>query len=192
MTSLSSRIFSVFLANETIIKRFLRRYSFNPDDIDDISQETILRALDAEKNKEINEPRAFLFGVAKNIARKSLEKKSRSLIDFIDDFGEKEYISNEPSVDEHIDSRKKMLIFWEAVSVLPPQCQKVFVLKKVYGYSHKEISKKLEISISTIEKHVATGLMRCSEYMDKSQAGTTRDDNIFAIPQQGKRQVIKK
>lgn len=191
MRSLSSRIFNVFLDNETIIKRFLRRYASNPDDIDDISQETILRALDAEKNKEINEPRAFLFGVAKNIARKSLEKKSRSLIDFIDDFGEKEYISNEPSADEYIDSRKKMLIFWEAVSVLPPQCQKVFVLKKVYGYSHKEISKKLEISISTIEKHVATGLMRCSEYMDKSQTGT-QDDNIFAIPQQGKRQVIKK
>ena len=187
-----SRIFNVFLENEVIIKRFLRRYSSNSHDIDDISQETILRALHAEQNREIHEPRAFLFGVAKNIARKSLEKKARSLIDFIEDFGEKEYLSNEPSIDEQFDSRRKMLVFWEAVSGLPPQCQKVFVLKKVHGYSHKEIAKNLEISISTVEKHAATGLKRCSEYMEMHQAGRTVQDNIVEIPKHEKYKIVGK
>ncbi len=186
MSLIRSRIYNVFLENELIIKRFLRRYSSNSHDIDDISQETILRALHAEKNKEIHEPRAFLFGVAKNIARKSLEKKSRSLIDFIGDFGEKDYLSDQPSIDDHIDSRKKMLVFWEAVAGLPPQCQKVFVLKKVHGYTHKEIAKSLEISISTVEKHSATGLKRCSEFMENRKSGNgTKDlnqNNIFTIP----------
>lgn len=179
-----SRIFNVFLENEVIIKRFLRRYSSNSHDIDDISQETILRALHAEKNKEIHKPRAFLFGVAKNIARKSLEKKSRSLIDFIEDFGEEEYLSDEPTIDEHLDGRRKMLVFWEAVSGLPPQCQKVFVLKKVHGYAHKEIAKDLGISISTVEKHVATGLKRCSEYMGMHQADISQQEKIVDLPKQ--------
>jgi RNA polymerase sigma factor (sigma-70 family) len=181
-TLLKSGIFNVFLDNELIIKRFLRRYFSNSHDIEDISQETILRALHAEQNREIHEPRAFLFGVAKNIARKTLEKKSKSLIDFIEDFGEKEYLSNEPGIDEQLESERKMLIFWDAVSGLPPQCQKVFVLKKVHGYSHKEIAKMLEISISTIEKHAATGLKRCSEYMDMHQVGVSTRDNLVEIP----------
>ena len=191
-TLLSSNIFNVFLDNELIIKRFLRRYFSNSHDIEDISQETILRALHAEQNKEIHEPRAFLFGVAKNIARKTLEKKSKSLIDFIEDFCEKEYLSNEPSVDEQLESKRRMLVFWDAVTGLPPQCQKVFVLKKVYGYSHKEIAKKLKISISTIEKHAATGLKRCSEHMDMHQVGISTQDNLVEIPISKKYENLEK
>lgn len=165
-TKQSSRIFSFFIDNESIIKKFLRRFSSNAHDIEDICQETIMRALHAEQQKEIHEPKAFLFGVAKNVARKELEKKSKSLIDFIEDFVEPEYLSNEPSIEDKIDSEKSMLIFWQAVASLPAQCQKVFVLKKVHGYSHKEIAKSLEISVSTVEKHVASGLKRSSEFMD--------------------------
>lgn len=192
IVSFGSRIFSIFIENELKIKRFLRRYSSSAHDIDDISQETILRALHAEKNKEIHEPKAFLFGVAKNIARKSLEKKSQSLIDFIEDFGDEEYSSNEPGVCEQIESRQKMLVFWEAVSGLPPQCQKVFVLKKVHGYSHKEIAKELEISISTVEKHAATGLKRCSEYMELHQAGISQQDKVVEISKPEKNLVVAK
>lgn len=192
IVSFGSRIYNIFIENELKIKRFLRRYSSSSHDIDDISQETILRALHAEKNKEIHEPKAFLFGVAKNIARKSLEKKSQSLIDFIEDFGGEEYSSNEPSVCEQVESRQKMLVFWEAVSGLPPQCQKVFVLKKVHGYSHKEIAKELEISISTVEKHAATGLKRCSEYMEMHQAGIDQQDKVVEIAKPEKNLVVAK
>ncbi len=177
-----TRIFKVFQENETIIKGFLRRYTSNQHDIEDITQETILRALQAEKTKEIHEPRAFIFGVARNIARKHLEKKSRSLINFIEDFSEKEYLSNETPVDDQVDARQRMMVFWEAVTTLPPQCQKVFVLKRVYGYSHKEISKKLRISVSTVEKHAASGLKRCSEFMEKKL-----DGEIIDFPKKSKK-----
>lgn len=160
-------VFKAFLENESVIRRYLRRFSSSSHDIDDITQETILRALKAEKSKDIKEPRAFLFGVARNVVRKRLDKKARSLIDYIEDFAPAEYVSNMPSVSDTYESRERFQIFADAVVTLPPQCQRVFVLKKVYGYSHKEISKKLGISISTIEKHVATGLKRCSEYMDQ-------------------------
>ena len=41
----------------------------------------------------------------------------------------------------------------EAVRQLPEQCRRVFVLKKVYGYSQREIAKELSLSESTVEKH---------------------------------------
>lgn len=170
-----SRVFKAFQENEMIIKGFLRRFTSNRHDIEDITQETILRSLHAEKTREIHEPRAFIFGVARNIARKHLDKKSKSLINFIEDFSDKEYISTETSVDDQVDARQRMLVFWEAVTTLPPQCQKVFVLKRVYGYSHKEIARKLKISVSTVEKHAASGLKRCSEFMEKKLGGEILD-----------------
>jgi RNA polymerase sigma factor (sigma-70 family) len=174
----SSPVFKMFQENETILKRFLRRFMSNFHDVEDICQETILRALEAEKSREINEPRAFLFGVTKNIVRKKLDKESRTVIDFIEDFTPQEYLAEEPGVEETIDSRRQMQIFTAAVATLPQQCQRVFVMKKVYGYSHKEIAKQLGISISTVEKHVATGLKRCGDYMDKKQGQSGRGDGV--------------
>lgn len=162
-----SPVSSMFQENESILKKFLRRFVSNYHDIEDICQETILRALEAEKSRDILEPRAYLFGITKNIVRKKLDKESKSIIDFIEDFMPQEYRTNEPSIEECVDARQQMLIFVEAVATLPKQCQKVFTLKKVYGYSHKEIARKLGISTSTVEKHVATGLKRCDDYMKK-------------------------
>jgi len=162
-----SKIFSHFIDNESIIKKFLRRFSSSSHDIDDICQETIIRALNAEKSRDIHEPRAFLFGIAKNVARKELDKKSKSLIDFIEDYSDEEYLPNTVTIEQQISDQQRMVLFWESVSELPLQCQRVFVLKKVHGHSHKEIAKSLDISISTVEKHVAQGLRRSSEYMEK-------------------------
>jgi DNA-directed RNA polymerase specialized sigma24 family protein len=51
------------------------------------------------------------------------------------------------------------------VDRLPPLCRRVFVLRKVYKLSHTEIAEVLGVSHSTIEKHVAKGLLRCRDYL---------------------------
>lgn len=181
-----SPIFQAYEKSESVLKKFLWKYVSNKHDIEDICQETILRALEAEKSKNIDEPKAFLFGISKNIVRKRLDKQSKSLIDYIEDFTPKEYLlENEITVDEIVDDQRRMLLFTEAILTLPRQCQRVFVLKKVYGHSHQEISSKLGISISTTEKHVASGMKRCTEFMqskaDTKQANTVRNMNNIKL-----------
>ena len=65
-----SGIYSAFLQNESILKRFLRRFLYKQEDIDEISQETFLRAYKATKGREIDSPKAYLFQVARD--RKSV------------------------------------------------------------------------------------------------------------------------
>jgi len=167
-----ARIVEAFLANQATLQAFLRRYVSSRNDIEEMTQEVAARALQAAQKRDIEEPRGFLFGIAKNVARKELDRKSRNLVDLIEDLAGQEHVSNEPPIDEALDSRRRLAVFWEAVSTLPPQCQKGFVLKKVYGLSHKEIASRLNISVSTVEKHVAAGLKRCSDYMDKKENET--------------------
>lgn len=173
----TSRIFGIFQANKGLIASVLRRYSLQQIDIADLTQETILRALEAEKRTVIREPKGFLVGIAKNLARNELQRRSKMLTDLLDDFDPETYVSDEPAVDDQVDSRQKMRVFGEAVAMLPPQCQKVFVLKHVHGASHQEIASKLDIAISTVEKHVALGLRRCREVMSRELSDCENGDN---------------
>ena len=172
----NSRIFGIFQANKGLIASVLRRYALQQVDIADITQETILRALEAEKLTEIREPKGFLVGIAKNIARSELRRRSKMMTDLLDDFDPDSYVSDEPGVDDQVWSRQKMRVFAQAVAALPPQCQKVFVLKHIHGGSHQEIAAKLDIAISTVEKHVALGLKRCREVMSRELSEGDSDD----------------
>lgn len=175
------RIFGIFQAHKGLVANVLRRYKLSRVDIEDLTQETILRALEAEKRTEIKEPKRFLVGIAKNVARAELERRSKITTSLLDDFDPDSYVSDEPAVDDAVDTRRRMLAFSDAVAMLPPQCQKVFVLKHVYGASHKEIADKLDIALSTVEKHVALGLKRCRETMLAQQSSSETDQNSSVL-----------
>jgi RNA polymerase sigma-70 factor (ECF subfamily) len=165
-----SAILQAFDDTQAILRRFVRRFAQSRHDVEDITQETIVRALQAEKERQIDDPRAFLFGVAKNIVYKDLQRRSRFITEFIDDASADAGLPPTPSLDEQLDAQQRMILFWQAVATLPPQCQKVFVMCRVFGQSHKEIAALLGISISTVEKHVAAGFKRCSDYLHGSKA----------------------
>ncbi len=162
----SAGIFAKYQECESGIRNYLRRFIYSKFDIEDLCQETILQALEAEKRTTIIEPKAFLYGVTKNLVRKKLDKDNRSLIDFIEESEPTDHISDKSvNLEYQWDKMERLQTFRRAVSGLPEHCQRVFVLKKVYGFSHNEIAGELGISVSTVEKHVATGLKRCNEYM---------------------------
>jgi DNA-directed RNA polymerase specialized sigma24 family protein len=58
----------------------------------------------------------------------------------------------------------------------------VFVLRKVFRLSHAEISEVLNVSHSTIEKHVAKGLVRCRDYLRELGLLETMDPKIKPGP----------
>ena len=128
-----------------------------------------MRAIEAEQQRTIASPEAFLFGVVRNVVRKQLDRQSRSLIDFVDGLVPDQHASDDPPLGEGLDDRRRLLLFAQVVATLPPQCQRVFVMKRVYGYSQREIAAKLKISESTVEKHVATGLKRCLDEIEKRE-----------------------
>ncbi|MFC7292852.1 RNA polymerase sigma factor [Hirschia litorea] len=173
-TDKAGGIWGAFLEAEPVIRRLIKRIAPDRQQVEDITQETIMRALHAEKENEIEQPKAYLFMIARNLVKDELDRKSRSIIEFIDDYAPDIEAEDVPTPEEILDSRKRMHLFGEAVASLPKQCREVFVLKKVYGYSHKDISKKLGISISTTEKHTIAGLKRCREFMNARDASKVR------------------
>jgi len=169
-------ISDVYLKYQTLLKRYMTRFLRQPQDIEDILQEAFLRSYVAEINMDIRSPRAFLFKTARNLALKHLDKSSTRLVDYIEDLGTLEVLVDEISTEDRAQSQEQFIIFCRAVSILPLQCRKAFILRKVYGLSHKEVAEQLGISTSTVEKHLAHGLLKCNEYMRSKGASFDEGD----------------
>ena len=165
-----SSVSTAFIEHESFLRRFLTRFLSRPQDIEDVVQDAYLKARCAEEKQVINSPKAFLFRIARNEALKELRKKSRRITDYIEDLSNRELASEAASVEEQVAASERMAVFCQAAASLPTQCRRAFLLRKVYGFSHKEIAERLGISMSTVEKHMAKGLQRSSAFMrDKGQ-----------------------
>ena len=154
-----------FAENESALKRFLERFLYSTHDVEDILQETFLQTWSIEKKQKIQLPKSYLFRVARNMALKELRKKSRQITAYIEEVNQDELICNETSTENEVDFNERLILFEKALTTLSPRCRKVFILRKVFGFSQKEIARRMNISVSTVEKHIANGLQRCNVYM---------------------------
>lgn len=140
-----------------------------PRDIEDIVQETYVRVCQVDPSETIRHPRSFLYRIACNIALDHAKRAELRLTDSMDAGSD-----DEPSLDamcsvddtyDQVAAKQEFEFFCEAVRQLPVQCRRVFVLRKVYGYSQKEIADTLSLSENTVEKHIAHGIKRTGYFM---------------------------
>ena len=159
----STGITAAFQAAESALKQYLMRFFVRQQDIEDVVQETFLRAYESEQSQTIKSPRSFLFTVAKNIALSELSRKSRQLIIYMGDLNELGVIDNRPAPEDELLIQARLNALSHMVDALPPQCRRVLLMRKVFGFSHKEIARRLNISARTVENHLTKALQRCQE-----------------------------
>lgn len=179
-----SSISTSFIENFHFLKRFLARYFSERQDIEDVVQETYLRAYNAEQKKVIEHPRAFLFQIAKNLALTELKKKSRQITDYVDDYDLPLVIGQGDPVEGEVEAKQNIGLYCEAVAALPEQCRRVFLLRKVHGLSHKEISERMQLSISAVEQHLLKGVLKCRAYVQERETGRSPEEatqNVRAV-----------
>lgn len=171
-----------FLGNKPLLCRIVGRI-VRPDDIEDIVQETFLHSFTASNRQQIHNPRAFMARTARNLALNHIGRAEQRLNQSFEELVglEGEFEELTPSLESQHQSAEEFMVFCRAVAELPLVCRKVFILKKVYGLSQKEIATYLGISESTVEKHVAKGLLLAADYMrihgyqkDSNAAGQSR------------------
>lgn len=158
-------VYDAFLQHQTRLKRYLSRFLCNPQDVEDAAQEAFLRAYNTEKGREIEQPKAFLYRIAKHIALAQLSRKSRQITDYLADFDTLGDLPGEDSAEDEFIARQTFAIHCEAVVELAPQCRRIYLMRKVYGMSHKEIAERIGIAVSTVEKHLIKGVEQCDRYV---------------------------
>lgn len=140
-----------------------------PKEIEDIVQETYVRVRQAENLDQIRRPESFLYRTARNLALDHVKRAESRLTDPADDMDSivSQGLDSKPAdlTLQSVVSDEEFSAFCDAVRYLPEQCRRAFVLRKVYGFSQKEIAAMMSISESTVEKHIALGAKRTFQHM---------------------------
>ncbi len=161
---------SLFVEIRTSLMRFVSRYFKNQQAaVEDVVQEAYVQALEAQQRTDIRNPKAYLFRTSRNLALKELQKSMNRLTDSVEDSVLETVLHHEAGLDEEYEARQNFELFCRAVRCLPQKCRRVYVLRKVYGFSQKEIARRLGISEKTVEAHIAKAVVRCTEFIDASQ-----------------------
>ena len=149
------------------LERFLTRKLEDPDEAADVAQEALLRLQRLQRPQELDNPRAFLFQVASNLAvdqlrRRALQQrylnreKDRAL----------EGDPQEPNVtaatpEQILDARQKLQHIYRAIEALPGNQRQAFLMHRNNNMSYAEIARELRVSVSSVEKYILQALKHC-------------------------------
>lgn len=175
---INSSILDTFKHHESSLKKYISRFFLPSHEIEDICQETFLRSFESNIKNEIQRPKSFMYRVATNLIMSQYRRSSYKLTDYIDDVGEELIPINTANIENDIDAQRKLGVFCESVASLPEQSRKILVMRKVYGFSIKEISKRLNMPTSTINYNIAKGMICCDNAMESYEAGVLTSKEV--------------
>ena len=144
-----------------------------------------MRAYNATRSRDIDHPRAYLFRVAKSVAIRELNRKSNQITDFIEEAMTEE-VQGEGSLEEGVEAEQKIQFYCSAIAELPPQCRRIFIMRKYQAMSQKAIAEELNITVGAVEKQVTLGIKRCVAYVDKQENGKALAGRSSAVNKEQK------
>ena len=123
------------------------------DVVDDILQDLFTRLWENREKIDPELPiQAYLFRIAQNLAYDTFRKASKDRIFFDRIYGA--LLLSESTIEERIVADEERRLLEAAIALLPPKRREVFVLCKLESKSYEEVSRLLNISLSTINDHI--------------------------------------
>ncbi|ATO49888.1 RNA polymerase sigma factor [Brevibacillus laterosporus] len=135
-----ARIEQWFLAYSNDIYRFLVYYTGRTD-IDDLVQETFIRALKAIQHTEIANPKTWLFAIARSVAID--EKRKTKLISWLPDIFLQHLVSPDKTPEESLELSENKRLLYDIINQLKRSYRDVLILRGIKGLSSKETAEVL-------------------------------------------------
>jgi RNA polymerase sigma-70 factor (ECF subfamily) len=154
------RVGDAYRVHHDSLLNFLTRQLANRQEAEDVVQDTYLKFCSIRDIDGIEDTKAFLFRVAKNLAidlrrRQAVRQVAGEELRFdAVDYGTPEML---------LDSKQHLMKLQAAIDRLPDRCRTVFILHRYHGKSHHEIAQALGITTHAVEKHMMRALKRCQK-----------------------------
>lgn len=131
---------------------YIKKNISNKDLAHDIAQETFEKAISFENKEEIKNKRAFLYRLAKNIMVDEI-RKNKDIKEI--PYEENEISSKNEEPEELVIKQSRQMLLMNELRKLPPKRKEAFVLHIIEGFTRQEVSEKMGISVSAVEKHIS-------------------------------------
>lgn len=148
------------------LRRFLKRLLRCDEAAADAAQDAYLRLLRLAPRQPVEDPRAYLFQVAANVARDRLAREQTRGRHTESGVPEEDMDCPRPGPEAQAAAEQRLRLLSQAVAGLPPRCREVFLLSRVDGLGNADIAARLGISRNMVEKHIIKALVRCRQALD--------------------------
>ncbi|NWD27036.1 RNA polymerase sigma factor [Pseudomonas yamanorum] len=163
---LSADAFRGFYAD---ILHFLRKRTDNASDAADMTQDVFTQWLDYRDQAKVEQPRAFLFQMARNLLRDHWRKqKVRHTVHQQQAELDASLVSDprdDPMAAAHRLQRLEQLK--EVLAELSPRRREALMLHRFEGLSQAQIAERMGVSVSMVEKHIAFALLHCKQRLQQ-------------------------
>ncbi|HZW14920.1 MAG TPA: sigma-70 family RNA polymerase sigma factor [Brevundimonas sp.] len=126
-------------------------------EIDDIIQETYARLIAVESVAGVRNPKTYAFQAAYSVMVTHVRRSRVIAFQTVSDIDQLGALADEPSPEHSVADRDELQHLGEAIASLPARIRDVFILRRVEGFSQREVAQRLGISESTVEKHMSRG-----------------------------------
>ena len=147
------------------LRRRLRARLGSTDDANELLHDAFARLLGSRSLAEVRDPRAFLNRIISNLLiDRSRRRSARPIHVGIENEAE---LAVAPAQTDGIELEQVHRRYKELVDALPPRMRQVFLLHRVEGLGYKEIAERLDISVRTVEWHIAEAIVRIGKGLDR-------------------------
>jgi RNA polymerase sigma-70 factor (ECF subfamily) len=143
---------------EQALMRFLRRNWRDHAEIADLRQEIYVRVYEAAHRERPHPLKPFLFQTGRNLMIDRLRQSNVVKIETMDDIGWLDVLDADPGPEQRVAARQELRRMQAALDELPPRCREVIVLRRVHGFSQREVAAKMGIKEETVENQVVKGM----------------------------------
>ncbi|MGE4303650.1 MAG: RNA polymerase sigma factor [Novosphingobium sp.] len=157
----------LFLAHSDDVRSYLRRQFKDPELASDLTQETFVRlAEQAGAEGDIKNHRSYLLRIAHNLAVDHIRRQRREapgdgemsdILDIVDD---------QPDPAKIVGDRADLAHLLDILQALPLRTREVFVATRIERQSYREAAARLNISESSVQKHLAQALAHVMQHFE--------------------------
>ncbi|MCB4360968.1 RNA polymerase sigma factor [Quatrionicoccus australiensis] len=154
-----SAIASLYIDHIGEIRRFLTRRLSCVEVATELAQEVFVRYLLAAPQRPVDNPRAFLFRIAGNLAIDHGRANPLSAAHWVDIEECADLVSDYPSPERFAIARQEVERLRRAIDALPPKCRAVFIRHKFDGVPQARLAQEYRVTLNAIEKHLVRALI---------------------------------
>lgn len=153
---------SIFLLYGKLLFPFLYRICKSEWTAEELIQETLLRVwLNRDKLPDIENPRAWIFKIAANLAYTQLKKRLREEV-YAKENGREE---SETATEESVHLKRLKECVKEAIERMPDQRKLIYQLSRDRELTRAEIAAQLNISEKTVKNSLNAALKSIREHL---------------------------
>jgi RNA polymerase sigma-70 factor (ECF subfamily) len=163
---------SEVLRQEATLRAILYRFAPQPADLQDLLQETFSRlfSLSAARRAEVQNIEAFAVTTARHVALDWLRRQRVVKLENLEDVSDTDLQDEAVDLEEVIYTHQQVVRIAAGIAQLSQKAREVFILRRVYDLSQREIAVRLGISEGAVEQQLIRGMKRCMELIQAEDA----------------------